>query len=93
MAALAHLACNDANRAAIAKALVALVTNGSSLGRTRAARALRKLACDNTANQAAIIAAGAIGPLEELANGSAGGQEQAARALRVLAGDSAANQA
>ena len=54
---------------------------------------MRKLACDNTANQAAIIAAGAIGPLEELANGSAGGQEQAARALRVLAGDSAANQA
>ena len=54
---------------------------------------MRKLACDNVANQAAIVAAGAISPLEELANGSAGGQGQAARALRVLAGDNAANQA
>ena len=128
--ALGTLACDDANRAAIADAgaiapLVALVTNGSADGQKMAAWVLTNLACDdailtmivdaggipplvallsygsdesqgmasstligiadgNAANQAAIVAAGAVDPLVELACGFTPKRAVARRALEAL---------
>ena len=81
-AALRDLASRDAaNRAAIARRLVALVANGAAGRQESAARALGMLAGD-AANEAAIVAAGGIEALVALVrSGAAGGQEAAARAL------------
>ena len=68
---------NDANRAAIVPALLALVANGTAHRQKRAAWVLATLGCD-----------GAVPPLVALVtNGAAGGQEAAAEALGWLADD------
>ena len=68
--------------------------SGSTGEQQQAAGALRNLAADNAANQAAIAAAGAIEPLVALVrSGSVGAQEQAAAALWALATGNAANKA
>ena len=45
---------------------MALARSGAAGGQTWAVWALESLACDNAANQAAIVAAGAVGPLVAL---------------------------
>ena len=72
--ALANLAHNFANRAAIAREhgippLVALVRNGTDLQKEAAARALRYLTTTDDANREAAVAAGGIAPLAALVRG------------------------
>ena len=70
--ALANFALCDTIREAIVDAgaippLVALVTSGAAGGQRGAVCVLENLATDNSRNQAAIVAAGAVGPLIALA--------------------------
>ena len=70
--ALANFALCDTIREAIVDAgaippLVALVTSGAAGGQRGAVCVLESLATDNSRNQAAIVAAGAVGPLIALA--------------------------
>ena len=70
--ALANFSLCDTIREAIVDAgaippLVALVTNGAAGGQRGAVCVLENLATDNSRNQAAIVAAGAVGPLIALA--------------------------
>ena len=85
---------DDANRAAIARRLVGLLSGGSANDQKHAATALMNLAFQNAANKVAIAAAGAIAPLVALVtNGSTDGQEWAMAALGNLANNSTANTA
>ena len=70
--ALANFSLCDTIREAIVDAgaippLVALVTSGAAGGQRGAVCVLENLATDNSRNQAAIVAAGAVGPLIALA--------------------------
>ena len=70
--ALANFSLCDTIREAIVDAgaippLVALVTSGAAGGQRGAVCVLESLATDNSRNQAAIVAAGAVGPLIALA--------------------------
>ena len=69
---------------------IELARGGTDGAKEQAALALRNLAHDNAANQAAIASAGGIAPLIELARGGTdGAKKAAARALSNLAHNAA----